>query len=78
MLEFNGNFGDKGISGLDEIGYKHKDDYDYDWLATESQSAPTDHLVIRFDSGATLRVHSESADFIHDRTLVMFEGRQGK
>lgn len=65
-LEISGNV--CAASGLDEMGYKGTDDYDYEWLSGESQSVTGDHFVIRFDGGATLRVHGVSAEFIEDRT----------
>jgi hypothetical protein len=76
ILEFSGNFGAGGASGLDEIGYKDVSDYDYEWLSGEAQSTTTDHLIIRFDSNATLRLHSARADFVEDRTLTSLEGRE--
>ena len=77
VLEFSGNLGAGGLSGLDEMGYKELSDYDYEWLSGEAQSTPADHLVIRFDNGATLRVHSARADFVEDRVLMSLVGRNG-
>jgi hypothetical protein len=34
-------------SAVDEIGYKRPDDCDLDWLLSESQSKPDDHIIIR-------------------------------
>ncbi len=75
ILEFSGNLGNRGVSGLDEMGYKDVNDYDYEWLSDEAQSTLSDHLVIRFDGGATLRVHGASADFFEDKTLKALERR---
>lgn len=75
VLEFSGNLGAGGVSGLDEMGYKDVSDYDYEWLSGEGQSKIADHLVIRFDSGAILRVHSARADFVEDRVLTSLDVR---
>lgn len=73
LLELRGNIGAGGISGVDELGYKDVDDYDYEWLSREGQSSASDHMVIRFDSGATLRIHGASAELIEDTILTSLE-----
>jgi hypothetical protein len=42
LLELRGNIGAGGISGVDELGYKDVDDYDYEWLSREGQSSASD------------------------------------
>lgn len=73
VLHINGNIGASGFSGLDEMEYKGADDDDYDWLATEAQSAVSDHMIFRFDGGATLRVHSATADIVEAQALAALE-----
>ena len=73
VLKINGNIGASGFSGLDEMGYKGADDDDYDWLATEAQCAVSDHMIFRFDSGATVRVHSATADIVEVQALAALE-----
>lgn len=72
-LEFGGNFGASNAAGLDEMGYKDIDDYNYDWLSTESQSKESDHLVLRFDGGATIRVYCATAEIVENSTLQSLE-----
>lgn len=73
VLEFSGNIAATGTFGVDEIGYKDVDDYDYDWLSTEAQSEGSDHLILRFDGGATLRLHSANADILEETTLTRLD-----
>ena len=63
-LEFFGNFGGRGVSGIADIGFKGASDFDYEWLSNEEQSKTDDRLVICFDNDALFRVYSKSARFI--------------
>lgn len=62
-LEFSPNFGAQVIDGLDEMGYKSPGDFDDEWLKTEKQAAPEDHLFFRMDGGHFVRIHSKYAEF---------------
>jgi hypothetical protein len=63
-LKFVGNFGGRGVSGIEDIGFKGVSDFDYEWLSNEEQSKTDDRLVICFDNDALLRLYSKSARFI--------------
>lgn len=46
---------------LDEIGFKNPGDENYDWLLSEGQSLPSDHLVMRFTTDDYIRVFADTA-----------------
>ncbi len=46
---------------LAEIGYKSPNDFDHDWLLTEEQAGPADHVYLRFGDDEFLRVYSTTA-----------------
>lgn len=60
-LEFSSCFFTRKISGVDEMGYKSTGDFDYGWLKTEDQLSQGDHLVIRFDTSAFIRIGCNSS-----------------
>jgi hypothetical protein len=60
-LEFSPGFGARAVQDLDELGYKSPDDRDDEWLLTEQQATPGDHLFLRFGGGDFIRVHSQQA-----------------
>lgn len=47
-------------SEIDEIGFKSPNDTDYDWLLTEEQAEPDDHIVFRFINDEILRVFAKN------------------
>jgi len=60
-ITFSEDFFQEVSSTIEEIGYKSKDDFDYEWLKTDEQVENEDHLVIRFENNEYLRVYSERA-----------------
>ena len=48
--------------GVEEFGYKSPDDFDDNWLLSESQSTPEDHLFIRLVGDDYIRVFSSTAE----------------
>ena len=46
---------------VDEIGFKHPDDANYDWLLSEDESEPNDHLGFRFTNDEYLRIFANDA-----------------
>ncbi|MBA3673949.1 MAG: hypothetical protein H0W75_03175 [Chitinophagaceae bacterium] len=46
-------------TNIEEIGYKQKDDQDYDWLEQEEKSDETEHIIIRFESNDYIRIFCE-------------------
>lgn len=62
-LEMSCTFGQtQGAMGLEEMGYKSPGDVDDEWLLREEQSGPNDHLFLRLEKNAFIRVHSQFAD----------------
>lgn len=58
-ISFSVEFFNERSPTIEEIGYKSKDDFDYEWLKNDEQIETEDHLVIRFESNEHLRVYSE-------------------
>ena len=58
FLELSEGFGTRDLPGIEELGYKYPNDRDLDWLMTEYQAKPDDHLVVRFSAEDYIRFHA--------------------
>ena len=63
-LELSTDFGTRKITTLEELGYKAPNDYDTDWILSENQSSPDDHLFFRLNKDNYVRVHSEKVNLL--------------
>ena len=64
VLELSDELVTPGVRDIEELGYKEPSDRDDEWLLSEDQASPKDHLFIRLEGGHFIRVHGKSASLI--------------
>jgi len=63
-LELSKGFGTRKITTLEEVGYKEPNDYDTNWILSENQSSPEDHLFFRLSKDDYVRVYSKTVNLL--------------
>lgn len=48
--------------GVAEVGYKAANDHEDEWLMSEEQAGPGDHLLFRFVDDEHIRLYAERAN----------------
>jgi hypothetical protein len=48
---------------VEEFGYKSPDDFDHDWLISESDVNEVDHFFIRFSEDEFIRIHGSNIEY---------------
>jgi hypothetical protein len=60
-LDFSENLFTTFSNTIEEIGYKDKNDKDYDWIQSESQSNIESNIFFRFENDGYIKIYSQSA-----------------
>lgn len=60
-LDYSENLLVNFSSTIEDIGFKDKDDIDYDWIMSEDQSNIESNIFFRFEDGSYIKIYSHSA-----------------